>query len=116
MKLIHQRCFNHAQREAAARCPGCGRFFCRECVTEHEDQVICATCIRERIKPRLTRRRGFVLGTRAAQCLAGVLVAWLFFYLAGRLLVSLPESFHEGTLWKKSFLGEEGGKAAPRDR
>ena len=33
--LIHQRCSNHPGREAAVRCPECGRFFCRECVTEH---------------------------------------------------------------------------------
>ena len=43
--LAHQRCFNHALREAAARCPGCGNFFCRECVTEHDDRVLCAACL-----------------------------------------------------------------------
>ncbi len=39
------------------------------------------------------------------QCLAGLATAWLVFYLAGHLLLSLPDSFHEGTLWKGSSQG-----------
>jgi hypothetical protein len=108
VNLLHQRCFNHAQREAAARCPGCGRFFCRECVTEHQDRVICAACLRARTKLSFTRRAGFVLGLRLLQCVAGLLTAWLFFFLIGRLLVSLPDSFHEGTLWRSSLWDEPG--------
>jgi hypothetical protein len=109
VNLLHQRCFNHAQREAAARCPGCGRFFCRECVTEHQDQVLCAACLRARTTPSFTRRAGFVLGLRVVQCLVGLLTGWLFFFLIGRLLVSMPDSFHEGTLWRSSLWGEPGG-------
>ena len=108
--LLHQRCFNHSLREAAARCPECGHFFCRECVTEHEDRMICAACLRKLVKPRFTQRRAFVAVLRAGQCLAGLLTVWLVFYLVGRLLVSLPDSFHEGTLWKSSLLGETSEK------
>ncbi|MBT8374528.1 MAG: rhomboid family protein, partial [Deltaproteobacteria bacterium] len=32
--LALQRCNNHGQREAVARCPKCRRYFCRECITE----------------------------------------------------------------------------------
>lgn len=42
---------------------------------------------------------------RAAQCLAGVLLAWFFFYLIGETLLALPTSFHEGTLWRMDRLG-----------
>jgi hypothetical protein len=105
MILIHQRCFNHVQREAVARCPGCERFFCRECVTEHEHQVVCAACLRQRVKPSILRRPGFAAGARLAQVFAGVLMAWFFFYLVGWLLTSLPDSFHEGTLWKNALPG-----------
>jgi hypothetical protein len=31
--------------------------------------------------------------------LTGVLVLWLVFFLLGRALLSMPASFHEGTLW-----------------
>jgi hypothetical protein len=96
----YQRCLNHAEREAVARCPGCGQFFCRECVTEHEDQVLCAVCLRNAGRPRLLRRGGVPVITRVAQGLAGLVVAWFFFYLVGEALLALPASFHEGTLWQ----------------
>ena len=102
--LIHQRCFNHAQREAAARCPECGHAYCRECVTEHEDRVICAACLRELVKPPFTKRSGFVGIVRTLQVLAGLFTVWLFFYLFGQVLLSLEESFHEGTIWQGSWL------------
>jgi hypothetical protein len=104
--LLHQRCFNHSLREAAVRCPECRRFFCRECVTEHEDRLLCAGCLRKLVEPRFTRRTGFVAALRTVQGLAGVFTVWLVFYLVGRLLVSLPDSFHEGSLWKGAWLGE----------
>ena len=101
--LIHQRCFNHSLREAAARCPECGRCFCRECVTEHDDRMICAVCLRHLVKPPFTQRTAFRAAVRSAQVLAGMATVWLVFYLLGQLLVSLPDSFHEGTLWKSSW-------------
>jgi hypothetical protein len=105
VSLIHQRCFNHSLREAAARCPVCGQFFCRECITEHEDKVICAACLRKTVKPRITQRRWFVGVVRAAGCMSGLVVVWLFFYLLGQSLLALPSSFHEGTVWRGNWLG-----------
>ena len=102
--LAHQRCFNHSLREAAARCPECRRFFCRECVTEHEDRVLCAACLRKRVKPPFTQRSGFVAVVRAVQWLAGLFIVWLLFYVLGAVLVSLPDSFHQGSMWKADWL------------
>jgi hypothetical protein len=99
MDLHQQRCFNHHDREAAARCPECGQYFCRECVTEHEDRVLCANCLRKLARVPLLRRRGFAGVLRLGQCLLGFFVAWFFFYLVGEGLLSLPTSFHEATLW-----------------
>ncbi len=98
--LAQQRCYNHASREAVARCPDCRQFFCRECITEHEDRVVCAACLRKLANVPLTRRRGFVGALRIAQLLLGLIMAWFFFYLVGENLISLPSSFHEGTLWQ----------------
>src|SRR5260370_40731650 len=97
--LIYQRCFNHAQREAVARCPACGQFFCRECITEHEDRVICAACLRKLARVPLLKRRGFAGVLRVSQCALGLLAAWFFFYLIGEGLLAMPASFHEKTLW-----------------
>ena len=87
-------------REAAARCPECGRFFCRECVTEHDGRLICARCLRQLTDPPAARPDPLgpvVLRTAAA--VAGVLVAWCLIYYFGQILMQLSPSFHEGTVW-----------------
>ena len=45
--LRHQRCYHHHGREAVVRCPECGRFYCRECVTEHDDRMLCSRCLEQ---------------------------------------------------------------------
>ncbi|HUA64514.1 MAG TPA: rhomboid family protein [Alphaproteobacteria bacterium] len=98
--ITQQRCFNHALREAVARCPECKQFYCRECVTEHDDRVVCASCLSKLTHKPLARRfalgRLFVIG----QALFGFVIAWYFFFLIGHSLSQLPDSFHEGTLWQ----------------
>lgn len=83
-----QRCANHPGREAAARCPECRSFFCRECVTEHEGRVLCAACIRKLTVARAVPRRALLRNLAAVVPVGlGLLAAWLFFYLLGRWLV-----------------------------
>ncbi len=98
--LVDQRCFNHVTREAAARCPECGRFFCRECVTEHDERLLCAACLKQLIATSFSRRNIFLLPFRTLQFLLGFLTACFFFYLLGQGLLSLDASVHEGTIWK----------------
>lgn len=105
--LVRQRCLHHAGREAVARCPGCRRFFCRECIAEHEGRILCASCLAGLAAPAGPRRRGFPLVAAALQCLLAVAVAWFFFFLIGRGLLAIPTSFHEGTLWRKALLEAE---------
>jgi len=100
LNLASQRCFNHAQREAAARCPHCGHCFCRECITEHDDRVICAACLRKLAQVPARRRRAFAGIARGCECLLGLMVVWFFFYLVGEALLALPTTFHESTIWK----------------
>jgi hypothetical protein len=97
--LPNQRCLNHGFREAVARCPECRQYFCRECITEHDDRVVCTTCLKKLAATPRTKRRSLANVKRAVQCVAGVLVAWFFFFLIGEILVGVPDSFHEGTLW-----------------
>jgi len=105
--LAHQRCFNHATREAVARCPECAGFFCRECVTEHDDRVICSACLKQLVRVPLLKRPALAGALRGAQALLGLLVAWFFFYLIGSALLTLPTAFHEGTLWQVNWLEKE---------
>jgi hypothetical protein len=95
--LALQRCANHAGREAVARCMGCRRYFCRECVTEHDDRVWCAACLAAHSKPALSRRLRLAGVGRLLLALIGLFALWSFFYLGGRILAALPGTFHEGT-------------------
>lgn len=93
--LARHRCFHHAGREAVARCPECGRFYCRECVTEHDDKVVCADCLNARTAARAAARERFFWPVRGAQFLAGALLAWMAFHVLGDALRSAPDKFHD---------------------
>ncbi|HEX9047614.1 MAG TPA: rhomboid family protein [Verrucomicrobiae bacterium] len=105
--LLHQRCFNHATREAVARCPECGRFFCRECITEHDDRVLCSACLKKLARTPLAKRPAFVKLFRLVQGLAGLMVAWFFFFLIGSALLKIPAPVHEGTVWHAHWLDKK---------
>jgi len=108
MTQLHQRqCLNHAAREAVARCPECGHFFCRECIAEHEDRVICAACLRKMLRrPAGKNNPALTWLTRAAAFSMSLLIGWLAFYWTGKILLSIPTNFHDGTLWQTGFWQE----------
>jgi hypothetical protein len=94
-------CFQHPQREAAARCVGCGKPFCRECITALDRRMYCASCFKEKTEKKTKRKRDWFVLTTSVQFVFGLLLLWLTAYLVGRALVDLPTSFHEGTVWEK---------------
>lgn len=104
--LSQQRCFLHATREAVARCPRCERYYCRECITEHEGRIICAACLREISIPSEVKRRSRFVAP-ALQLLAGVMILIVAFSVVARLLLLLPHDYHEGTVWQQSVWDEE---------
>lgn len=93
--LTLTRCFNHGQREAVARCPSCRRHYCRECVTEHDHKLLCASCIQTlaSTQARTERKHWPIIPT--VQLFAAVFVLWLSFYGVGRALLLIPSEFHE---------------------
>ena len=97
MSLAQERCFNHNLREAVARCRDCGRFFCRECISEYDDRMVCAYCLKKAVSGPKRRRplRGFV---RIFQIALGVMILWTSFYLLGKILLAIPSSFHEAAV------------------
>ena len=97
--LLDQRCRNHATREAVARCPECTLFYCRECVTEHDDRVLCASCLKKIVALNVTNHRRWGIAAIFGQAFIGLMVAWFFFYVIGQGLLKIPETFHEGTMW-----------------
>ena len=105
--LTHQRCFNHAVREAVARCPECKQFYCRECITEHDDRVLCSVCLKKTTRRPLVQRVRLALLFRLVQVAFCFLLAWYFFFLVGEGLLKIPTSFHEGTLWQANWINQE---------
>lgn len=98
--LTQQRCFNHALREAVALCPECGNCFCRECVVEHDDRLLCSSCLEKLFAPPKKKRRPLAGLARTLQFLFGFFLLWFLFYSVSLVLLSTPSSFHEGTLWE----------------
>jgi hypothetical protein len=104
---LHDRhCLNHAEREAVARCPECKQFYCRECIAEHEDRVICASCLRKLRKARDDKKYSFARLTRAAAFCLSFGTTWVVFYWVGKILLSIPVAFHDGTVWQTGFWNE----------
>ena len=101
MSLAKTRCFQHADREAAARCPECERFYCRECVTEHDGRMICRTCL-EILQREFEAEKKGTLSEAWAWLLAfgGYVLASYVFYQMGRFLLRIPSEFHSGTLFE----------------
>lgn len=92
---IQQRCWNHEAREAVCRCPECGRSFCRECVTEHEARLLCASCLNAVARAHQSPRAGLRRLLPAAMALAGILLAWTVFYGAGEALILLTNRMEQ---------------------
>ena len=94
-QVLRQQCFNHPACEAAVRCPGCGRFYCRECVVDFEGRLLCASCVaRLSAAPRFQRRLS-ALG-HLAVALAGFALLWALFALLGVALSRVPADIHSG--------------------
>ncbi|MFK5923502.1 MAG: rhomboid family protein [Verrucomicrobiota bacterium] len=97
-------CLIHPSRAAAARCPECRRFFCGECITEHDGRLTCAQCLRDEesgsrveVKPN----RLFAMAAPTLQLLIGVILIWALFYFVARFLMMVPATFHDGTVWEE---------------
>lgn len=92
-ELARARCLFHAEREAAVRCPGCRRSFCRECVTEHDGRLLCRGCLATSalsLPSAATRRRWAWLAT-----LVSALGLWLGLFLLGEGIRRLPDPRHD---------------------
>jgi hypothetical protein len=106
--LLTFRCWNHGERLAVARCSSCGRHYCRECVAEHDGRMVCGACLRREQPSAGVRGRAWLaLLGGCAQTLAALFVAWLVFYGAGRLLLRIPDSLHEGAFWSNAWRDDD---------
>lgn len=101
--LAHQVCVNHPAREAVGRCVECTRFFCRECIAEHDGRLICASCLAKLARPATAARTWPRVVRSVAKGVLGFLFAWFCFYSVGRTLLQLPSEFHEDGFWNTTW-------------
>jgi hypothetical protein len=97
--LRHKRCVNHPQREASARCPECGKFYCRECVSEHDDRILCASCLAKGSIKKEARTPWWTWAPRLGLVLLAIITAYFVFLLIGNILLSFPSEFHGKGGW-----------------
>ena len=100
--LALQKCLNHPAREAVARCPECAQAYCRECVVEHEGRILCAACLRKAAQAAGAKQAWWRKLGSAAQLGLSLLFLWLAIFAFGKVLLAIPESFHEGEVWKQA--------------
>jgi len=97
--LLQRRCDNHPQREASARCPECGRYFCRECITEHDDRVLCASCLAKLTAKKEETLKLWALAPRLGLAFLALVLIYFTAMLIGNLLLSVPSHFHNHGGW-----------------
>ena len=86
MKLASTRCGNHEFRQASGLCPSCKRPFCKECLTEHDGRLTCASCLRRTAPAAAVRGAWKKRLATPAMLIGGLLGSWLLFYVAGTTL------------------------------
>ena len=86
-----RRCARHADREAAARCPGCQGFFW----PRMRGRIRWTAALRPRLAREARAGAGRTgagrMGMRRALSLAaGIMALWIAFYAVGEMLVKAP--------------------------
>jgi uncharacterized paraquat-inducible protein A len=97
--LRQRRCDNHPQREASARCPECAKFFCRECITEHDDRVLCASCLAKLSVKKTKDKARWEWAPRVGLALCAIVLIFFMMLLIGNLLIDVPSHFHDKGGW-----------------
>lgn len=101
--LSQTTCLIHTDRAATARCPSCRTFYCGECITEHDGKLTCARCLQEeKVKPEEKSKRFSLPLMPVVHLAIAIATCWGFYYLFAQMLASVPDQFHDGTVWMES--------------
>ncbi len=93
-------CTIHPERSSSAQCSSCRRFFCPECITEHEGKLICAECLSALSKPAVEKTRTRIPWAAMIQFMVALILAWMLFFFFAQTLGDIPDDFHDGTIWE----------------
>ena len=101
VSLKNRRCFNHADREASARCPVCQNDFCRECITEHKGKMLCVNCLKESTQKKQNKKKIFAPVFYILLLAITVIIIFLCFVNMGRGIAFREINKHENASFKK---------------
>ena len=88
------RCFNHHHREASAKCPACSKFYCRECVTEHDEKILCTSCLRQAVQTPFPKKKDRSDWLILILFPCSFVILWYLFFLVGRIMAAVPNRLH----------------------
>ena len=108
--VAKRTCGIHVEREAVAQCPSCRKFFCRECITEHDYQMICAGCLAALLEGKgddeTAQKRAGISGPvlTVVQVVSGVMLVWFVCFTIAELLRQLPPDLHSGSMFEDIMM------------
>jgi len=69
--------------------------------------VVCSACLKKLAKVPFVKRPAFRQTLRLVRCAFSILIAWFFFFLIGEMLLKIPASFHDGTIWRVNWMDQQ---------
>ena len=63
--------------------------------------MVCGPCYKTKTQVKEKPKRDWFIITTALQALLGLVGLWLIAWVLGQILLNVPSSFHEGTVWEK---------------
>lgn len=92
--FAQKRCFVHSLREAVCLCTECRQSFCRECASDYDGRLVCTACVVNLRRPAASGRQYVHTISASFSILIALLVAWGFFYMAGRVFLLAEPAHH----------------------
>ncbi|MCD4819929.1 MAG: rhomboid family protein [Candidatus Cloacimonetes bacterium] len=90
-KLSQVRCHNHIDREAVSLCKHCHNYFCRECISDYDDKMLCKSCIDKLISNNNLKRKKKLNFKQYLAVIFSSLLLWFIFYSSGNILISISD-------------------------
>ena len=90
-------------------CPGCTRFYCRECVSEHEGRYLCTTCLKNATGDTSTVQKARTFIRPLLKLSFAMLLLFAFFSILGDGLSKLPTLFFEDYKGPMAYEETDGG-------
>jgi len=95
--VYSKRCSNHPSREAVARCPICQKFYCRECITEHDGKMLCKYCLESKIESQKNDKKSSLFLKQVIIVIlfiSSFALSWFLFAMLGKIIMLFPQKYH----------------------